>query len=114
MANGGAGFVVGSIAGSSRAADGSGSSLASRRANVSASLTSLRELGFAVTRPHEHDGRSIRVYPTAHAVETLTQLRTAWGALLAGAWAEDADGAGLAAVEERLAGVLARLTERPA
>ena len=81
---------------------------------MSASLTSLRELGFAVTRPHEHDGRSIRVYPTAHAVETLTQLRTAWGALLAGAWAEDADGAGLAAVEERLAGVLARLTERPA
>ena len=84
------------------------------RANVSASLGVLRDLGFAVTRRNELDGRSIRVHPTAHAEETVARLRTAWGDLLQSAWGEDEHDADLELMRRRLGEVLARLAARPA
>ena len=60
-----------------------------KRANVSAAITELRDLGYLVSRRDEHDGRVVRIEATPQAVDTLDRLRTSWSALLSGAWGED-------------------------
>jgi DNA-binding MarR family transcriptional regulator len=60
-----------------------------KRANVSAAITELRDLGYLVSRRDEHDGRSIRVDVTPQAADTLDRLRASWSGLIASAWGAD-------------------------
>ncbi|MDX2377528.1 MarR family winged helix-turn-helix transcriptional regulator [Microbacterium sp. LRZ72] len=57
------------------------------RANVSRALGDLRRLGYVVTTRGSRDARTWEVAPTELAEGTIAQLREAWGALLAEAWA---------------------------
>lgn len=57
-----------------------------KRANASAAITELRDLGYLVSRRDEHDGRVIRIEATPQAVDTLDRLRASWAAQLASAW----------------------------
>jgi DNA-binding MarR family transcriptional regulator len=60
-----------------------------KRANVSAAITELRELGYLVSRRDEHDGRVIRIEATALATDTLGRLRASWARLLTAAWGDE-------------------------
>ena len=60
-----------------------------KRANVSAAITELRDLGYLVSRKDEHDGRVIRIEATPQANETLDRLRASWAGLLASAWGDE-------------------------
>ena len=65
-----------------------------KRANVSAAVTELRELGYLVSRRDAHDGRVVRISATSQAVETLDRLRASWSAQLAEAWGDSTDDLG--------------------
>ncbi|MFF5295519.1 MarR family winged helix-turn-helix transcriptional regulator [Paractinoplanes globisporus] len=60
-----------------------------KRANVSAAITELRELGYLTSRKDEHDGRAVRIDVTPQAVDTLDRLRASWSAQLSTAWGGD-------------------------
>jgi len=60
-----------------------------KRANVSAAITELKDLGYLTSRKDEHDGRAVRIAVTPQAVQTLTRLRASWSGLISGAWGDD-------------------------
>jgi DNA-binding MarR family transcriptional regulator len=78
-----------------------------KRANVSAAITELRDLGYLVSRRDDRDGRVIRIEATAQADDTLERLRASWSELLASAWEAGTDD--LDPVIARLASLLGRL-----
>ena len=84
-----------------------------RRANVSATLGELRDLGFVRSRPDEYDGRSIRIEPTKKAVDMIDRLRHSWGDLLAESWGDEGvrGQASLDRVIARLESVMEELAE---
>ena len=81
-----------------------------KRANVSAALTELRDLGYLTSRRDEHDGRVTRIEATPQAVKTLTRLRASWSDLISSAWGPDIDD--LDPVIARLETLLSGLTAR--
>ncbi|XVU30181.1 MarR family winged helix-turn-helix transcriptional regulator [Actinoplanes sp. CA-054009] len=60
-----------------------------KRANVSAAITELRDLGFLTSRRDEKDGRAVRIEATPKATATLDTLRTSWSELLESSWGAD-------------------------
>ncbi|MFF5077843.1 MarR family winged helix-turn-helix transcriptional regulator [Actinoplanes sp. NPDC000266] len=57
-----------------------------KRANVSAAITELRDLGFLTSRRDDKDGRAVRIDATPKAEATLHELRSSWSGLLASTW----------------------------
>jgi DNA-binding MarR family transcriptional regulator len=80
-----------------------------RRANVSAAISELRDLGYLVSRRDEQDGRVIRIEATRQAADTLGRLQASWAEVVATAW--DAEPAELdpmiAGLERLLSGLTA-------